>query len=139
MAGIVKRRWTSGARKSERATEESPLMKWTLVGIALAFCAVFLLLPLANVFYQALSKGWAHYWGALSNPNSIAAIELTVIVALITVPLNVLFGLAAAWAITKFDFKGKPFLTTLIDLPFAVSPVVAGLVFVVLFGLQGYL
>lgn len=139
MAGSAKRRWSASARKSERSTEESPLVKWTLIGIALAFCSVFLLLPLANVFYQALNKGWSHYWGALSTPDSIAAIRLTFLVALITVPLNVVFGLTAAWAITKFEFKGKTLLTTLIDLPFSVSPVVAGLVFVVLFGLQGYL
>ena len=139
MAGSAQRRWSASARKSERSTEESPLVKWTLIGIALAFCSVFLLLPLVNVFYQALNKGWSHYWGALSTPDSIAAIKLTFLVALITVPLNVVFGLTAAWAITKFEFKGKTLLTTLIDLPFSVSPVVAGLVFVILFGLQGYL
>ncbi len=138
MAGTAKRRWNANAQKSQRATEESPLVKWTLIGIALAFCAVFLLLPLANVFYQALHRGWAAYWGALSTPDSIAAIRLTFLVALITVPLNVVFGVAAAWAITKFEFKGKTLLITLIDLPFSVSPVVAGLIFVVLFGLQGY-
>ena len=138
MAGTPKKRWNANAQKSERATEESPVVKWTLIGIALAFCAVFLLLPLANVFYQALHRGWAAYWGALSTPDSIAAIRLTFLVALITVPLNVVFGVAAAWAITKFEFKGKTLLVTLIDLPFSVSPVVAGLIFVVLFGLQGY-
>lgn len=138
MAGTPKRRWNANAQKSERATEESPAVKWTLIGIALAFCAVFLLLPLANVFYQALHRGWAAYWGALSTPDSIAAIRLTFLVALITVPLNVVFGVAAAWAISKFEFKGKTLLVTLIDLPFSVSPVVAGLIFVVLFGLQGY-
>ncbi len=139
MAGSAQRRWSASARKSDRSTEESPLVKWTLIGIALAFCTVFLLLPLVNVFYQALNKGWSHYWGALSTPDSIAAIQLTFLVALITVPLNVVFGLTAAWAITKFEFKGKTLLTTLIDLPFSVSPIVAGLVFVILFGLQGYL
>ena len=114
------------------------MVKWTLILIALAFSAVFLLLPLLNVFAQALAKGWAYYWGSLTHPDSTAAIRLTLLVAAISVPINVLFGLAAAWAIAKFEFRGKPLLITLIDLPFSVSPVVAGLMFVVLFGLQGY-
>lgn len=114
-------------------------MKWTLIVVALAFCAVFLLLPLANVFAQAMAKGWSYYWASLTDPDSWAAIRLTLLVAGISVPLNVLFGLSAAWAIAKFEFKGKSVLLTLIDLPFSVSPVVAGLMFVVLFGLQGYL
>ena len=123
---------------SPRGTEESPVAKWVLIAIALAFSFVFLLLPLVNVFAQALAYGWAHYWQSLAQPDSLAAIRLTLLVAAITVPLNVLFGLAAAWAIAKFDFPGKPILITLIDLPFSVSPVVAGLMFVVLFGLQGF-
>ena len=102
------------------------------------FCAVFLLLPLVNVFAQAFSKGWDVYWHALTNPESWAAIKLTLLVAVITVPLNVLFGLAAAWAIAKFEFRGKALLITLIDLPFSISPIVAGLMFIVLFGLQGF-
>jgi sulfate transport system permease protein len=96
------------------------------------------LLPLINVFAQAFAKGWRYYLGALVNPDSMAAIRLTLLVAVISVPLNVLFGLAAAWAIAKFEFRGKSLLITLIDLPFSVSPVVAGLMFVVLFGLQGF-
>ncbi len=123
---------------SPRGTEESPVAKWVLIAIALAFSFVFLLLPLVNVFAQALAYGWAHYWQSLAQPDSLAAIRLTLLVAAITVPLNVLFGLAAAWAIAKFDFPGKPILITLIDLPFSVSPVVTGLMFVVLFGLQGF-
>src|SRR5204862_3964316 len=111
---------------------------WTLISVALAFCFVFLLLPLVNVFVQAFAQGWPAYQLALSHPDSWAAIRLTLIVAAITVPLNVMFGLAAAWAIAKFDFRGKSLLITLIDLPFSVSPVVAGLMFVVLFGLQGF-
>ena len=114
------------------------MTKWTLITIALAFCVVFLLLPLANVFAQALAQGWGYYWTSLADPDSLAAIRLTLIVAAISVPLNVLFGLAAAWAIAKFQFRGKPILITLIDLPFSVSPIVAGLMFVVLFGLQGF-
>ncbi len=114
------------------------MAKWTLIGIAIAFCLVFLLLPLANVFAQAFAKGWTIYWQALTHPDSWAAIRLTLFVAAISVPLNVVFGLAAAWTIAKFEFRGKSLLITLIDLPFSVSPVVAGLMFVVLFGLQGF-
>jgi sulfate transport system permease protein len=123
---------------SPRGTEESTVTKWVLIAIAVAFSFVFLLLPLVNVFVQALAYGLAHYWKSLAQPDSLAAIRLTLLVAAITVPLNVLFGLAAAWAIAKFQFPGKPILITLIDLPFSVSPVVAGLMFVVLFGLQGF-
>jgi sulfate transport system permease protein len=123
---------------SPRGTEESAVTKWILITIALAFTFVFLLLPLVNVFAQALAYGVAHYWKSLAQPDSLAAIRLTLLVAAITVPLNVLFGLAAAWAIAKFQFPGKPIIITLIDLPFSVSPVVAGLMFVVLFGLQGF-
>ena len=123
---------------ASRGTAESPLAKWVLITIALAFCFVFLVLPLVNVFAQAFAQGWAFYWRSLAQPDSLAAIRLTLLVAAISVPLNVLFGLAAAWAIAKFEFPGKPILITLIDLPFAVSPVVAGLMFVVLFGLQGF-
>jgi sulfate transport system permease protein len=124
--------------KSQRGTEESSFIKWTLITIALVFCLVFLLLPLFNVFVQAFSKGWSFYWSALTHPDSWAAIRLTLIVAGIAVPLNVLFGLAAAWAIAKFRFRGKSILITLIDLPFSVSPVVAGLMFIILFGLHGF-
>lgn len=138
MAGIVKRRSVVGTKKSQRGSEESPWVRWLLIGFALLFCGVFLLLPLINVFAQAFAKGLPHYWASLKHPDSLAAIRLTLLVAAISVPLNVVFGLAAAWAIAKFEFKGKSLLITLIDLPFSVSPVVAGLVFVVLFGMQGY-
>ncbi len=114
------------------------MVKWVLIAIALAFSLVFLLLPLINVFAQAMAKGWEYYWQSLAHPDSWAAIRLTLLVAGISVPLNVLFGLAAAWAIAKFEVRGKSLLITLIDLPFSVSPVVAGLMFVVLFGLQGF-
>jgi len=124
--------------QSQRGAEESPAVKWLLIGLAVAFCLVFLLLPLANVFVQAFSKGWRFYIAALSHPDSVAAIKLTLLVAAICVPLNVVFGLAAGWAVAKFEFRGKPLLITMIDLPFSVSPVVAGLMFVVLFGLQGF-
>jgi sulfate/thiosulfate transport system permease protein len=138
MAGITKKQWTAARSKSQRGTEESPVAKWTLITIAMLFCLVFLLLPLVNVFAQAFSKGLSAYWSALTNPDSWSAIKLTILVAAISVPLNVLFGLAAAWAIAKFEFRGKALLITLIDLPFSISPVVAGLMFIVLFGLQGF-
>jgi sulfate transport system permease protein len=133
-----KRKLTAAARPSRRGTEESAQTKWLLIIVALLFCFVFLLLPLVNVFAQALAKGWTFYWQSLTHPDSWAAIRLTLLVAGICVPLNVLFGLAAAWAIAKFEFRGKPLLITLIDMPFSVSPVVAGLMFVILFGLQGF-
>ena len=137
MAGITKKQWAGGRQKSQRGTEESPFAKWTLISVAMLFCLVFLFLPLLNVFAQAFAKGWMAYWAALTHPDSWSAIKLTLLVAAISVPLNVLFGLAAAWAIAKFEFRGKALLITLIDLPFSVSPVVAGLMFIVLFGLQG--
>ena len=115
------------------------MVKWLLIGVAYAFLGVFLLLPLANVFAQALSNGFTFYLTSLTNPDTRAAIRLTLIVAAVCVPLNLVFGLAAAWAVAKFEFRGKSLLVTLIDLPFSVSPVVAGLIYVVMFGLQGYL
>jgi sulfate transport system permease protein len=140
MAGTVSRsKGTAATQASRRGAEESPFIRGLLIGTALLFTGVFLFLPLLNVFAQALSKGWAYYWSALNHPDSQAAIRLTLVVAAICVPLNVLFGLAASWAIAKFEFRGKSLLITLIDLPFSVSPVVAGLMFVVLFGLQGFL
>ncbi len=123
---------------SRRGTEESPLVKWTLISIGLAFALVFLLLPLANVFCQAFAKGAGVFVRSLADTDSVAAIRLTLLVAVICVPLNLVFGVVAAWAIAKFNFRGKAILITLIDLPFAVSPVVSGLIFVLLFGLQGY-
>jgi len=132
---------TSGAgtrQRSERGAEEPWWVKWTLISVAGAFVLVFLLLPLANVFAQALARGPRVFWRALTEPDTRAAIQLTLTVAAISVPLNVVFGLAAAWAIAKYQFRGKSLLVTLIDLPFSISPVVAGLLFVLLFGLQGY-
>jgi sulfate transport system permease protein len=138
MAGNVKRKLGDSHRQSRRGTEESPVVKWILITVALLFCGVFLLLPLMNVFVQALAKGWKVYLTSLVEPASWSAIRLTLVVAAISVPLNVIFGLAASWAIAKFNFRGKSLLITLIDLPFSVSPVVAGLMFVLLFGLQGF-
>ena len=114
-------------------------MRWLLIGAALAFLALFLLAPLAAVFTQAFRKGLQAYLAALTEPDALAAIRLTLLVALIAVPANLVFGVAAAWAIAKFDFRGKAVLITLIDLPFAVSPVIAGLIYVLIFGLQGWL
>jgi sulfate transport system permease protein len=110
-----------------------------LIGVALAFLGLFLALPLAVVFAGALQKGVAFYMGAVSEPTARAAIRLTLAAAAVAVPLNLVFGLAAAWAIGKFDFRGRQLLTTLIDLPFSVSPVVAGMIYVLIFGLQGWL
>lgn len=123
---------------SQRGSEESSLIRWLLIGVGLAFALIFLLLPLINVFAQAFAKGFRIYWESLQEPDTRAAIRLTLTVAAISVPLNLVFGLAAAWAIAKFEFRGKALLVTLIDLPFAISPVVSGLMFVVLFGLQGF-
>jgi sulfate transport system permease protein len=114
-------------------------MRRCLIGVALVFVGLFLLLPLAAVFTEALRKGWEAYWTALQEPDALSAIRLTVITALIAVPMNLVFGVAAAWAIAKFEFKGKAFLTTLVDLPFSVSPVVAGLIYVLIFGAQGWI
>jgi sulfate transport system permease protein len=114
-------------------------VRWLLTGVALVFTGVLLFLPLANVFAQAFARGGQAYREALTHPDSQHAIRLTLTVAAVCIPLNVVFGLAAAWAIAKFEFRGKSLLITLIDLPFAVSPVVAGLMIVVLFGWQGYL
>ena len=141
MAGYVKsqpNRSPDARARSQRGTEESPVVKWLIISVALAFTFIFLLLPLINVFAQAFSKGWQGYVAGLTNPDTMSAIKLTLLVAAISIPLNVTFGLAAAWCIAKFNFRGKTLLVTLIDLPFSVSPVVAGLMFVVLFGLQGY-
>jgi sulfate transport system permease protein len=138
MAGTVQSNLKARETASRRGTEESPLVKWTLISIGMAFALLFLLVPLVNVFWQAFAKGWRFYLSALAEPDSWSAIKLTLLVAGISVPLNVVFGLAAAWCIAKFQFRGKSLLITLIDLPFAISPVVSGLVFVLLFGLQGY-
>lgn len=122
-----------------RATDESALVKGLLIGTALAFLTVLLVLPLAAVFYEALRKGLGTYAAALAAPDALAAIRLTLLTAAIAVPANLVFGVAAAWAIAKFDFPGRQVLITLIDLPFSVSPVVAGLIYVLVLGAQGWL
>lgn len=119
-------------------TDEVRWVRYTLTGIALLFIGFFLLIPLIAVFVEALRKGWELYFAALIEPDALSAIKLTLIAAAIAVPLNLTFGVAAAWAIAKFEFKGKSVLITLIDLPFSVSPIVAGLVYVLLFGSSGW-
>ena len=123
--------------KSRSATTEPKIVQYVLTTIALLFMLLFLLLPLVSIFYTAFQKGWETYSAAITHPDALAAIKLTLLVTVIVVPLNALFGVAAAWAITKFSFKGKNLLITLIDLPFAVSPVIAGLTFILLFGARG--
>jgi sulfate transport system permease protein len=124
--------------KRKISTRESFTVTVVLVGIALIYLLLFLGLPLATVFIEAFSKGWELYLTALKEPDALSAIKLTLIAAGIAVPANILFGVAASWAIAKFEFKGKSLLITLIDLPFAVSPVVSGLVYVLLFGAHGW-
>ena len=124
--------------RARSVTTERRAVRITLVVVAVAFLVLFLLLPLFAVFTEALRAGLVGYWEAISEPDAVAAIKLTLLVAAIAVPANLIFGLAASWAIAKFDFPGKSFLNTLIDLPFSVSPVISGLVYVLLFGLQGY-
>jgi sulfate transport system permease protein len=123
---------------SNRATSESALVRYVLIGITLLFLSLFLFIPLAAVFTEALRKGIQTYFTAIVEPDALSAIKLTLIATAIAVPLNLIFGISAAWAIAKFEFKGKSFLITLIDLPFAVSPVIAGLIYVLMFGLQGW-
>jgi len=121
------------------ATTEPAWVRRLLIGLALVFLAFFLFVPLAAVFVEAFKKGWGVYLAAVSEPDALSAIQLTLIASGIAVPMNLVFGLAAAWAIAKFDFRGKNVLLTLIDLPFSVSPVIAGLIYVLIFGLQGWL
>lgn len=122
-----------------RATEEPAWVRWILIGVALAFLALFLILPLVVVLYSAFEQGLRVWVDAITEPDAAAAIRLTLFVALVVVPVNTLFGIAAAWAIAKFEFRGKSLLITLIDIPFAISPVVVGLLFVILMGAQGWL
>ena len=130
---------TAATGPTRSVTSESPLVRWALTITALLFLGGFLVLPLLSVFAEALAKGIAAYGRELVTPDALAAIRLTLLAAAIAVPLNLVFGIAAAWAIAKFSFPGKNILITLIDLPFAVSPVISGMVYVLLFGAQGWL
>jgi sulfate/thiosulfate transport system permease protein len=126
------------ATRPGRATIKSSLVRWLFISLSLLFLAALLLAPLATVFAMALEKGIHAYLASFSDPDTAAALKLTLITALVVVPLNTVFGLAASWAIAKFEFRGKSFLITLIDLPLAISPVISGLIFVLLFGLRGW-
>ena len=128
----------NSSKAAMAATGSSPIVRWTIITIVLAFLGLFLVLPLALVFVEALRKGIGAYFESFRDPDALAAIRLTLLTAGLAVPCNLVFGIAAAWAIGKFNFVGKSILTTLIDLPFAVSPVISGLIFVLLFGAQGW-
>ena len=119
--------------------EDSFVTRAVLIAVAVGYITLFLFLPLATVFTSALEKGFAEAWNAIRQPDSISAIYLTLLVAAIAVPLNAIFGICAAWAVAKYDFRGKSLLVSLIDLPFSVSPVVSGLIYVLIFGMQGWL
>ena len=130
---------SKSTQKYTKAGTTEPLwLKWTLIGVALTFVFLFLILPLAAVFTEALRQGVDAFWNAINEPDARSAIFLTLTTAAITVPLNLVFGVAASWVIAKYEFRGKAFLTTLIDLPFSVSPVVAGLIYVLIFGAHGW-
>ncbi|MDG5900976.1 sulfate ABC transporter permease subunit CysW [Shewanella xiamenensis] len=124
---------------TNHATTEAPWIKWSLIGLALSFLALFLVLPLAVVLYGAFEAGINVWWQAITDPDALAAIRLTLLVLIIVVPTNAIFGVAIAWAIAKFEFRGKTLLISIIDMPFAISPVVVGMIFVILFGAQGWL
>ncbi len=134
----VYRSATTAPRAVTRATGESRVVRWTLIAVALIFLALVLLLPLVLVFVQAFAKGLPAYLEAIREPDALSAAKLTLLVASIAVPVNLIFGVAAAWCIAKFEFPGKHLLITLIDLPFAVSPVISGMIFVLLFGAHGW-
>jgi sulfate/thiosulfate transport system permease protein len=136
---MVAKEYEERYEKSREGRGSQLLRKWMLIGVALTFLGLFIMLPLIVVFSEALNKGFELYLLSLTEPDALSAIKLTLITAAIAVPLNTVFGVIAAWAIAKFEFKGKNILITLIDIPFAVSPVIAGLVFVLLFGSQGLL
>jgi sulfate transport system permease protein len=125
-------------RAALAATQEPAWVRMVLIATALVFLSLFLFVPLIAVFHEAFKKGWEVYLAAITEPDAVSAIQLTLIAAVISVPLNLVFGVSAAWAIAKFDFRGKSLLLTLIDLPFSVSPVIAGLIYVLVFGLQGW-
>ncbi|MFC4621111.1 sulfate ABC transporter permease subunit CysW [Comamonas nitrativorans] len=129
---------TTDNRRAQAGTTEAAWIRWLLIGLSLAFLLLFLVLPLAAVFTEALRQGWDAYLDGLREPDAWSAIKLTLLTAIIAVPLNLVFGVAAAWCIAKFEFRGKAFLVTLIDLPFSISPVVAGLMYVLVFGANGW-
>lgn len=139
MAGIVTNPRSKKGKPTRPHLTESAVVRYTLISIALLFLGLIVILPMVSVIAESFRKGWDAYVSALADPDAMSALKLTLITAAIAVPLNTIFGVAAAWAITKFNFRGKNLLVTLIDLPFAVSPVVSGLIYVLLFGAQGLL
>lgn len=139
VASLAPHSGSSSRFEANVATRDAPAVKYAVLAIGLSFFVLFLLMPLIAVFLEALRKGWATYLAALVEPDAMSAIRLTLLAAAISVPLNLVFGISAAWSIAKFDFPGKQLLITLIDLPFSVSPVVAGLVYVLIFGAQGWI
>lgn len=138
MAGAVTAHLSQEASKRPKHITESAGVKWLLISIALVFLGLAVVMPLVSVFIEAFKKGFDVYRAAITDPDALSALRLTLFVALIAVPLNAVFGIAAAWAISKFRFKGKNLLITLIDLPFAVSPVISGMIYILLFGAQGF-
>ncbi|WP_308638561.1 sulfate ABC transporter permease subunit CysW [Paenibacillus silvisoli] len=139
MAGAITAHLTEKAAPRPKHINESPFVRVVLISVAMLFLGLVVLLPLVSVFTEAFKRGADVYFAALRDPDAASALKLTLMAAVISVPLNTLFGVAAAWAVSKFRFRGKNVLITLIDLPFAVSPVISGLVFVLLFGAQGFL
>jgi sulfate/thiosulfate transport system permease protein len=138
MAGIIAPRQTAAAGHKHSAVVEPFWVRLMLIGVTLVFLSLFLLIPLVAIFVQAFENGWRLYLASLYEADALSAIRLSLFIALIVVPINTVFGIAAAWAISKFEFVGKSFLITLIDLPYSVSPVIAGMIFVLLFGSQGW-
>jgi sulfate transport system permease protein len=138
MAGVITAHLSDKAARRPKHITESAAVRRTLIGIALLFLALIVLLPMISVFIEAFKKGAEVYFASITDPDALSALKLTLLTAAIAVPLNTIFGVAAAWAISKFRFRGKNILITLIDLPFAISPVISGMVFVLLFGAQGW-
>lgn len=139
MAGAITVHTSEESSKRPQHINESAPVRWLLIGIAMLFLAFIVVLPLASVFIEAFKKGVGVYIDSITEPDALSALRLTLLVAIIAVPINTVFGVAAAWAISKFRFRGKNILITLIDLPFAVSPVISGLIYVLMFGAQGFL
>ena len=139
MVGVLDTHAAATRQGGQRRLSEPAAVQWLLIAVALGFLGLFLGLPLVTVFAEAFGNGLAAYVDAIRDPDAMAALRLTLIAAAFAVPANLVFGIAAGWAIARFDFRGKSLLTTLIDLPFAVSPVISGMVFVLLFGRQGFL
>lgn len=138
MAGAITKHLSEEASVRPKHISEPPAVRWLLISISLLFLGLVVLLPLVSIFIEAFKKGLHVYTAAITEPDALSALKLTLMVALIAVPLNTVFGVAAAWAISKFRFRGKNILITLIDLPFAVSPVISGLIYILMFGAQGF-